>query len=63
MSDNNVSQVGTGQQGAGSLGGDWEKNSHAAPQTTEQKIDEIANEAAVKGMNRQRREDPSIFTK
>jgi hypothetical protein len=63
IADDNVASVGTGQQGSGGHGADWEKKSHATPQTPEDRINEIADDAAAKGKDRQRREDPTIFTK
>lgn len=62
--DTNVKPVGTGQQGAATpAGAKKDIPSHIEGQHPANKVEETANRAARKGVERQHREDPSVFTK
>ena len=54
----NVAPVGTGQQGAGT-----EHVDNDTATTPQKRIDRVAEDAASKGLNRERRDDQTEFTK
>jgi len=62
--ETNVEPTGTGQQGAGSPAGTQKDIPiHIQGGKPVDKEEQIANRAAKKGMERQQREDPTVFTK
>jgi hypothetical protein len=62
--DTSAEPTGTGQEGAGTPAGvNKEVPIHIEGGKPVDKIEEIANHAAHKGLNREHREDPTIFTK
>jgi hypothetical protein len=62
--ETSVEPTGTGQQGAGAPAGTTEEIPiHIEGGKPVDKVDQIADRASRKGMERQHREDPDIFTK
>jgi hypothetical protein len=62
--ETNVSPTGTGQQGAGAPAGTKKDIPvHVEGGKPIDKEEHLANKAAKKGMERQQREDPTVFTK
>jgi len=64
MTDTGAEPTGTGQQGAGTPSGvTQEIPIHIEGGKHIDKLDQIANRASHKGVDRQHREDPTEFTK
>jgi hypothetical protein len=64
MTDTSALPTGTGQEGAGApSGATKEIPVHLEGGKHIDKMDQIANRAALKGKDRQHREDPTEFTK
>ncbi len=61
--ETNVEPVGTGVEGAGLPAGATKEIPVHLEGEPERKLDHIANRAAIKGFQRQLREDPTEFTK
>jgi len=62
--DTSAEPTGTGQEGAGSpAGATKDIPIHIEGGKPVDKVEQIANRAAHKGLDRERNEDPSIFTK
>jgi hypothetical protein len=62
--ENNVAPTGTGQGGAGTPAGvNVEVPVHIEGKPPIDKLDQLANRAAHKGMDRQHNSDATIFTK
>ncbi len=59
MNENDVAPAGTGQEGAGTPAGVKQD----IPVKPPDKVDQIANRAAQKGLNREHNSDPTVFTK
>ena len=62
--ETNVKPIGTGQQGAGTPAGvDRDIPVHIEGEAPVDKLDQLADRAARKGLDRQHHDDPKIFTK